>query len=146
MKNVLILLLVMSFACKGQKEVSKEKQQKMNDNLVLLIEDNYSGFNVFENVIIKDKKTLQKFFSKINKTRKPGIPIPDIDFSKDVLIVVCEGEHAQGGRIDLEVLKVTDEKIELHTKKYKSKKTSSAMVSPFKVYKLALSKKEIIIE
>ena len=146
MKNILGLVLIICFACKGQKEISKEKQQVVNNNLVLLMEDNYSSLSTADNVIIRDQKALQKFFAKINRVRKPGIPLPEIDFSKNVLIVVCEGEHAQGDSVALEVLKETEEEIELHTKKYKGKVISSAMVSPFKVYKMALSKKEIIIK
>ena len=56
MKNILGLILIICFACKGQKEVSKATQQAMNDTLVLLIEDNYSGLSVPVNLIIKDKE------------------------------------------------------------------------------------------
>ncbi|WP_298505787.1 hypothetical protein [uncultured Maribacter sp.] len=146
MKNTLLLLLFFCFACKGQKEMLKKEPPNKNNDLTLLIEDNYSGLNTAENIIIRDQKTLDSFFSKINRTRKPGIPVPKTNFSEEVLIIVCEGEHVQSKSTGLVVLKETEKAIELQIVKQTTKSDSNALVSPFKVYKFPLSKKEIVFK
>ena len=135
----------MCFSCKGQKDLSKAEQAILNENLSLILEDDYSGLSLEENLIIRDAKTLQKFFSKINRTRKPGISVPKIDFSKSVIIVVCEGEHAKGKNVELNILKETEQNIELQLKPTNTETASKALVSPFKIYTLNTSRKDIII-
>ncbi|WP_298488412.1 hypothetical protein [uncultured Maribacter sp.] len=138
MKNLLLLILVFVVSCKGQKNMITSK-----GSIVLLLEDNYSGLTKKENIIIKDQKSLKSFFSKINKTRKPGIPVPNVDFKKETLVVVCSGEHKNTLNSSLELTLETDEEIQLKTIYNKEKKKEKAIVSPFKIYKIPVSDKEI---
>lgn len=62
-------------------------------DLVLVDHDDFSTIADYEVRIMQDQKSLQKFYSKINMTRKPGLPVPMVDFSKDMLILVCLGEQ-----------------------------------------------------
>ena len=62
------------------------------ENLVLADFDSFSNVEVYETTVIKDAKSLSKFYAGINKTRKPGLPVPIVDFSKEMAILVCLGE------------------------------------------------------
>ena len=59
--------------------------QEIKD-LVLIDHDNFSTITDYEVRVIQDQKSLQKFYTKITMTRKPGLPVPMVDFSKDMLI------------------------------------------------------------
>lgn len=146
MRTVLGLLLIICFACKGQKEINRLDEKPLEVGLELVLEDNYSGVHASKNLIIKDKETLQKFFSQINKMRKPGIPVPIIDFSKEVVVILCEGEHAATFSKELEVLKETDEIVKLHSVSFTKKNASKATITPFKLYKYNRTKKAIVFE
>ncbi len=138
MKNLLLLLLVFVVSCKGQKNMITSKGP-----IVLILEDNYSGLTKEDNFIIKDQKSLKSFFLKINKTRKPGIPVPTIDFKKETLVVLCSGEHQNTLNSALELILETDEEIQLKTIYNKEKTKEKVIVSPFKIYKIPVFDKEI---
>jgi hypothetical protein len=111
----------------------------------LILKDNYSGAVAEEVLLIKDQKSLRQFFATINRTRKPGFPIPEIDFQKDMLLVWCEGETT-APTLGLNLEKETSETYffgKLHPKK---KAKNTAIISPFLAYKLPLSDKKVIVE
>ena len=116
-----------------------------NEKLTLLLEDNYSGSEVEETMIIKDAKALQRFYSKINRTRKPGLPVPEVDFTKEMILVHCIGEQMNGNQATLSIEEENKKEVIISTSHEKSKKsdTSSALISPFSVYKMPLTQKEI---
>ena len=72
---VFLILLMGMLSCKSQK--SQQMADNTNDGLTLLVEDGYSGVENFESMVVRDQKTLNSFFAKINRTRKPGIPVPE---------------------------------------------------------------------
>jgi len=135
------LLLICLLSCKAQSLYG----EKMED-LILIAQDGYSGISEYETSVIKDKKSLNKFYAQINKTRKPGLPAPTVDFSKEMLLVVCLGE-IQGQRDPmLSQIEQTDDvlsiAVELSTIK-KSTENSQVISYPFYVYKMPLVSKEI---
>lgn len=146
MRNILFLLLIFNFACKGQKGMKKLDEQPLNVSLELILKDNYSGIKASGNDVIKDKKTLQKFFSEINKMRKPGIQMPEIDFSTEVVVVLCEGEHEATFSMAFEVFKETEKVLKLRNVRHSEKETSKARVTPFKIYKYNTTKKDIVFD
>ncbi|MGX1930527.1 hypothetical protein [Flagellimonas sp. 2504JD4-2] len=115
----------------------------------LVATDGYSGIEAYEASIISDTKSLNKFYSRINKTRKPGLPVPAIDFSKDVLVVMCLGE--QNDNISPMLKKVESEDnilvtIEL-SKESDVSKTENPLISyPFYIYSLPRTSKSIKVQ
>lgn len=111
----------------------------------LILQDDHSGAVAEETLLIKNQKSLQAFFAKINKTRKPGLPIPYIDFEKDMLLVWCEGETT-AINTGLVFKKETAESFVIRKLKSNNKSKTTAIISPFRVYKLPQSTKNIAIE
>ena len=114
----------------------------------IVLQDNYSGSDTSETLIIKDRKSLQKFFSKINRTRKPGIPIPDVDFAKDMILIHCPGEQPLGEQVLFSIANENNRELRLRSSVTRAEKNgeSSVIVSPFSVYKMLLTTKNIVFE
>ena len=99
-------------------------------------------------MVIRDQKRLKSFYSKINKTRKPGFPVPEIDFSKEIVIVQCSGEQNYAGLPTLILSRETNSAVFLTSITEKETKDASitAMTNPYCVYKMPLTDKEIVVE
>ncbi|HKL90745.1 MAG TPA: hypothetical protein VJ880_06160, partial [Allomuricauda sp.] len=67
-------------SCKAQKEDAASVGEEIED-LVLVDHDNFINIDSFETRVIRDAKSLRKFYAQINQTRKPGLPVPMVDFS-----------------------------------------------------------------
>ncbi|VAW10224.1 hypothetical protein MNBD_BACTEROID03-153 [hydrothermal vent metagenome] len=152
MKMFLLGIVVLVLSCNGQKKASmvedKEDNSTQSDSLVLLVRDSYSGSDLSETLIITNSKALKFFFSQVNKTRKPGIQVPEVDFSKEVVIIHCSGKQGSAALPMLTLLKETDTTLVLGSRFEINKKTNSATVvtSPFCVYKMPLTTKRISVE
>ena len=140
---LLIIFLFFQISCAPLKHTSFEKSG--DGTMELIVRDNYSGLIEEELLVIKEEKALLAFFSKINKTRKPGLSIPVVDFTKDMLIVWCSGE-TQNPSAGLIMKKETSNHYRLSKINRGAKTNSTAIISPFMVYKLPLSNKQIVVE
>lgn len=135
-------------SCKAQKEVNTELQS--DSNLILVAEDGYSGIMEYEASTIRDAKSLNKFYSRINRTRKPGLPVPQIDFSKEMVIVVCMGEQ-EGNMIPIIRKSSEDENhisylVGRGTKTMANSESQNVTSYPFYIYKAPSSSKEVTLE
>lgn len=108
MKYFLLISFVCLVSCKAQKDSKMNANE--NGDWELVASDAYSGIEEYEASVISDTKSLGKFYSRINRTRKPGLPLPNVDFSKDVLLVMCLGEQ-KGERTPILAKKEDDDKI-----------------------------------
>ena len=141
MKIILISILILASSCKSQKNLSHE----MDDNgLTLLVQDGYFYTDTSETAIIKDEKALKAFFSRVNRTRKPGIPLPKVDFSKEVVLIACMGEQKTMAIPYLKVVENKDEEtiIEVKMEGKSGRETSY----PFCVYKMPISENEVLFK
>lgn len=137
---VYLLMLIGLLSCKAQSLYG----EKMED-LVLVAHDGYSGIPEYETKVIQDTKSLNKFYAQINKTRKPGLPVPIIDFSTETVLVVCLGE-LQGEKEPLlsRIQQTEDELLMAIELSAPAKKGESQAVShPFYLYKMPHTSKEI---
>lgn len=148
MKTAVFFLLLIFATCNAQKsKVDSDNEKEGQDTdlgLTFVAGDAYSGTEMAETLTITDTKSLQKFYSRINRTRKPGLPVPDIDFSKEMVIVRCSGTTENDATPNLCVLEVTEDEIVLGIKETGKKATSSAVTTPFAVYRMASTDKEIV--
>ena len=127
------LFVISIVSCKSQDQIKSANTDTMQ--LTLLIEDNYSGQDEKELFIIKDQNELETFFGKVNRTRKPGLPIPEVDFKKERVIVWCGG-NKDASRLRLSVKNITDHVIYLKKEKTAMSHLEGAIISPFVIYKL----------
>lgn len=150
---IISILFVLVSSCNGQKKTitenaSDSQLNQENTAMVLLLQEEYSEFDVTETLVIKDQKNLKSFYSKLNRTRKPGLPVPLIDFEKEMVIIHCNGKQSSIGMASLSMGKESDSEILLFSKhNVQSSDTNTAIVGhPFCVYKMPLSTKKIVVE
>lgn len=86
MKYAIILIVLFTFSCKSQKQI-----KETDERLTLLVQDGYFPVEHPETQIIEDAKSLKAFFSKVNQTRKPGLPVPEVNFKTHSVLVACMG-------------------------------------------------------
>ena len=147
-RGLLLILLLMGLGCKSQEKgkVQDSVKAAQEQGLTLLVADNYGGSEHADFQVIRDMKTLRKFFARVNRTRKPGLAVPKVDFSREILILHCPGEMFNGDSARLIIKDNTPEKMlfALEGTKVKEKKEMGALTMPFSLYKLPLTEKEII--
>lgn len=150
MKTALFFMMLFFATCTAQKHRADAHSEKGSLNsdldLTFVAGDSYSGQEEAETRIITDAKSLQKFYSQINRTRKPGLPVPDIDFSKDLVVVRCSGIGTDDALPKLYVREVAADSITLGISEKGQTSTSSAKTSPFAIYRMTDTQKEILIQ
>ncbi|PWL37709.1 hypothetical protein DKG77_15540 [Flagellimonas aquimarina] len=145
LKHFVIIVLVCFASCKAQKET--QLQSSENDEMILIAHDAFSGVTEYETMVVRDVKSLNKFYATINKTRKPGLPVPVIDFSKDMALIVCLGER-KGQKIP-ELSKTEESEnevimaIEMIAPKETKNSENQSVSYPFYVYKVPYTSKSI---
>ena len=137
------ILLILNMSCESQKAITD--QQNNASVMELVLQDNYSGTEEEEQILIKNQKSLLQFFAKVNRTRKPGLPVPEIDFKKHMVLVWCVGETTNSNP-GLILEKETEIEYKLRKLNAHNKTKSTAILSPFMLYKLPLNDKKIIVE
>lgn len=120
------------------------------EDMVLLDHEDFTNIDAFETRVIRDAKSLNKFYREINKTRKPGLPVPMVDFSKDMLVLVCLGEQKGEKNLVLSKLKETDQEISIALEVLEKQNTETITVQPiyfpFYLYKLPLVDKPLTFQ
>ena len=147
-KYFLLIASICLLSCKAQKPESSTVGEQI-DGLTLIEHQNFTNIDSFETRVIRDTKTLGKFYKQINKTRKPGLPVPVVDFSKEMLILVCLGEQHGEKTTVLSKLKETDQEmliaIEVHNVS-KEEMAIQPIYFPFYLYKMPLVDKTVVFQ
>ncbi len=120
------------------------------EGMVLVDHHSFINIDSFETRVIRDAKSLQKFYRQINKTRKPGLPVPVVDFSKELVILVCLGEQQGEKTPALSKLKETDNDVsiavELLGAQQEETIAAQPVYFPFYLYKMPLVDKNITFQ
>lgn len=145
-KYSICILLAAIIQLNSCKSTAQSNSQESDDvGMELILNENYSGFEQEEYFLIKSQKELSAFYGKINRTRKPGLTPPIIDFDTEMILVWC-GDSSATNYANFE-LNEKDKFIELQKLKSKTfKEESKLVVSPFSMYKLPLSTKSLKIK
>lgn len=148
-----VLLSMILLSCSSVTNINMPiKSEKNNSQLLFdtLIEDQMGGYVTPELLIIKDRESLLKLYGQVNKTRKPGFPIPNIDFSVETIVAVFMGEKNAGGYgVAVEEVKEKNGKLTVFIKETKPNPGDmviTVMTQPFCVIKINSSDKEIVFE
>ena len=147
MRIFLVILLLVCLSCKSQKKGNQNNSEKVQmENPILVLEDNYSNIDSSQISIITDQKALQKFFAQVNKTRKPGLPVPEVDFSREMLILICAGEQQGTYEPNVTILEPDTENLIVNVeRKLRSDSLETAISTPFFLYKMPISEKKVTI-
>lgn len=140
-------LFLVCLSCKSQKKgIQNNGENVQMDRPILVLEDNYSNIDSSQVSIITDQKTLQKFFVQVNKTRKPGLPVPIIDFSKEMLILICAGEQHGNYKHNITIMEPDANNLVVNVeKKLSSDSNESGISTPFFLYKIPHSERKVTI-
>lgn len=146
MRYLFLIMLLGLISCKAQKEGNTPSGEVI-EGLVLLDHDDFTNIDTFQTREIRDSKTLNKFYREINKTRKPGLPVPMVDFTKDMLVLVCLGEQQGKKEVALSRLRQTETElwiaIDLWEEEQEGAVTIQPMYYPFYLYKMPLVDKSL---
>lgn len=150
MKYLLVFIAIITISCKSHKNRLElnAKTESISEELKLVLSDNYGGTTQPEIVLIRNGSELKKFFIKINKTRKPGLAVPKIDFNKEMVVIYCSGQTTNSDIPGLYMVSESDDKLILGIKKQNTLQdtTSSALLMPFGLYTMSLTDKEVLLE
>ena len=141
MKYAIVLMVFFAFSCKSQKQ-----QMETDDRLTLLVKDGYFPVEGQETQIIKDEKSLRAFFSKVNRTRKPGLPVPKVDFTTHSVLVACLGAMETDVLPSLYLKSETSDEMVVSTQMPYKNKGSNVQSYPFCVYSIVDEGKKITLK
>ena len=150
MKTILSIILITFLSCNSQKEVSK-KENTMNQEsqIEVLANESHGGYETSKYLVIKDQKALQEIYGKVNMIRRPGIPIPKIDWKNEMVIALFMGQTNSGGySISVtEISLLNDKKVEILLKETKPKGVATTVIcQPFYFCKVQRTDKEIVFK
>lgn len=152
-KSILLIGMIVLFAACGAKQDSKTKNSGMASKSIayeVLVQDSYGGADNPEHRVITNAQELRKVYGIINRTRKPGIEVPEIDFSANTVVAIFMGERSSGGNhIEIEKVEEHEDGIEVKTRNIKpgtGEMTTMAITHPFIFVKLPVSGKEITVK
>ena len=138
MKSLFILIVILFSACKGGQPVKDDTPSDVP--FQVLITASQSNIEEPQRKIIDNQKELESLFAEINKTRDPEIPIPEIDFDKEIIAFVNLGQTSTGGyTITVENIEMTKNEVVIHTGGTSPKprdNVTMVITTPFAIVKL----------
>lgn len=122
-------------------------QDNLNKKMVLetVLRGDYSGQETEELLKIENQSELEAFFGRINRTRKPGLPLPNINFDNKTLVVWLGGKTTSSNT-ELQVGSLSEKTVYLKKTKSKKKLNTTAILSPFVIYSIPKTTKHIKIQ
>lgn len=142
MKPALMLLSILfMFSCKSAKQGVVE-----DERLTLILQEGYFPVERPEVQVIEDMKTLKAFYARINQTRKPGLPIPEVDFTTQTILVACLGERKTSELPIMRVDKETENELVVLAVVPENTIESNTQAYPLCIYSLSNQGKKISLE
>ncbi len=146
------LFAMLAISCSSQKATSTASKQASTSNklsaLTLVLRDNYGGSISPEIQVIKEPSALKDFFKGVNRTRKPGLAMPKINFEEEMVVIVCTGEQQNNQMPALYAIDEMEDKMILSVQEEAKENgsSSSAYTTPFCMYKMPLTSKELVFQ
>lgn len=150
MRTLLLSLFLIGISCAGQKGLPADNAKDSHQEVQMLehlLSDSHSGVEQETFMVVRDSKALRNFFLQINKTRKPGLSVPVVDFTKEIVVIYCGGIGPGYRSVKIELLKESQDTIILGLKEgTPSQKGGILETTPFCMYKLPFTQKEISLQ
>ena len=143
MKGIVVFFVVSLLGCYSQKKAVVDQNASISQQLVLLVEDGFFPTDSLETHIIRDTKRLNAFFRRVNSSRKPGLPVPKVDFDKEMVLVACLGPTEGEGMPKLKIVEGKEDHLIIMVKKPEKKISDRIIAYPFCVYKMPKTGKSI---
>lgn len=151
---ILVLLTAFVAACgpakqqDGSMETSADNQKGIP--FEVLVQHSHGGYDQPQIKVIKEPTELQAIYSKMNMTRRPGFPIPEVDFDNEMIIGLYMGEKNTGGfSIGIENIEETKKELIITVKETSPDANSmvvTAICQPFCIVKMPATKKDVVFK
>ena len=118
------------------------------ETLELVASDLYGGAEEEVFQVIRSEGELKKFYRKVNMTRKPGLPVPNIDFTAYTAVLYCSGITFSTDMPKIYVATQNDTEMVLEKAILEGKEGSragTAKLTPFGLYLLPFTDKQVIL-
>ncbi len=111
-------VLVIAISCSSAKnalnegnDMSKVGEEKAQETpFEIIVQESHGGPEVAQCIEFREENTLNHFYTKVNMTRRPGLPVPEVDFEKETIVALCLGEKTTSGySITIDHIEQTDE-------------------------------------
>ena len=103
MRLILYFMALLATSCKSTQDVRMGNETNSEEYAVqevpfeIVAQESHGGPLEAQYIEFKGKDTLNHFYTKVNMTRKPGLPVPEINFEKEAVVALCMGEKNTGG-------------------------------------------------
>ncbi|NER15904.1 protease complex subunit PrcB family protein [Spongiivirga citrea] len=152
-KMVLILLTALMAACGPVKQQNGNMEEASSENqkqvsFEVLVQHSHGGYDKPQIKVIKEPTELQAVYAKINMTRRPGFPIPEVDFDKEMIIGLYMGEKNSGGySISIDSVEETKNELIINVKESEPGLVATTVIcQPFCIVKMPTTKKEVVFK
>lgn len=82
---------------KTQEPMTDNKVTQPSEEFEIILQEAYGGLEKSEQRVITDTEGLQEIYGIINRFRRPGLPVPEVDFKSYVVVALFMGEKPNGG-------------------------------------------------
>jgi hypothetical protein len=149
MKILSLFIILVTLTCKSPKGMMSDSIDKPQEGpeLTLVLTDNYGGSEAQEIQVVRDRQQLVNFFAKINRTRKPGLPVPQVDFTSHLVIIYSSGQMQGLSGHPLVVSHQTQDTLLLRSVEPtgKNQAEGTAVIQPFSIYTVPLTDKKVLL-
>ncbi len=150
--SLLLILFLGVNSCKSAQQEQDKKSGLSTPNNISAIQGAtksvaftklLSGNNANENnanqILVKNEETLEGIYNQINSTQFPGEKIPEIDFEKEMVLVLYMGGKSTGGHgVFIERVVATSTEIIVFYKETAPKgMATSVLTQPFYIASIA---------
>lgn len=135
--NLGIALLTITLLSCGAKKQKMEKEISYE----LIESQSQGGYKVGQYQTITNPLDLKSLYMELNLSKKPGLPVPEVDFESESIVALFMGEKMSGGYdIKIKSIKrISTTKIEIQIEETSPNDMATmAITSPFAIYKVSI--------
>ncbi len=142
-------LVILLLSCGGVKDTAIS-QSVQNYPLTTVIESAHGGPDLPKIIVAKEPSAVKEFYNYVNRTRKPGLAIPKVDYHNSMIVIFCMGRKNTGGySVGIESIYENDDSL-IITVKEKAPEDQEivpqVITHPFTVIKMKKTDKKIVFK
>jgi len=145
MKYIFIILVIFLIGCSGK--VPVENIVTTPVSFETIEQGSYSTLSERQSIVIDNAEEWKELWETMHANRQPLPELPQIDFKKEMVLAVFQGQQATGG-YSIEVAKIVEDSNIVVGVIEKTPPpgafVTQAITSPYHLVKIAKTKKDII--